>query len=120
MSGGGSDEELDLAWALLSPDRAGVSLEETAPDPPIDQLGALAGFGAIAGGYDVRISVYVFDAWGGGHEHTDALRARAEASGRRVCVAVNGALLLVGTAPLDDDRSGFVLNDVCSAFAGGE
>lgn len=120
MTSAGTQGQLDLAWALLSPSRVGVTLERTAPDPVIEQLGALAGFGAVAGGYDIRISVYLLDAWGRGHDHIEALEARAMASGRQVRAAVNGELLFVGTAPQGDDTARFVLNDLCSAFAGRE
>lgn len=109
-----------MARALLSPDRVGVTLDEVPPDPAIEALGALAGFGVVADGYDVQVSVYVLDAWGRGHDHAETLKARAEANGRQLCAAVNGQLLLVGTGPKDDDRAQFLLNDLCSAFAGWE
>lgn len=120
MSAGGPQAALDLARALLSPDRVGVTFEETPPDPAIEQLGALAGFGAAADDYDIRVSVYVLDGWGRGRDHIEMLTARAEAHGRQASTAVNGQLLFVGTAPRDDEGARFLLNDLCSAFAGRE
>ena len=120
MSTGGAEADLETARALLSPDSTGVDLEEVAPDPPVGEVGALAGFGAVAVGHDVRLAVYVLDTWGRGHEHRAALEARAQRAGRRVCIAVNGVLLFVGTAPMDDGAARFILNDLCSAFAGRE
>jgi hypothetical protein len=115
-----SEADLETARALLSRDRHGVNLEPAAPDPPLELLGALAGFGAVAVGHDVRLSVYVLDTWGRGHDHRKLLETRAKEAGRRVCIAVNGVLLFVGTAASDDGDSRFILNDLCSAFAGRE
>jgi hypothetical protein len=120
MSASGAEAGLSTARALLSPERVGVTLEEVPPDPPLEQLGALAGFGAVAVGHDVRVSVYVLDAWGRGHDHVEALKACAEANGRRVRTAVNGELFFVGTAAEGDEGARFVLNDLSSAFAGWE
>jgi hypothetical protein len=120
MSPSGAEAGLTTARALLSADRVGVTLDPVPPDPSLEQLGALAGFGAVVAGHDVRVNVYVLDAWGRGHDHVEALKARAEANGRRLCAAVNGELLFVGTAAEGDESARFVLNDLCSAFAGWE
>jgi hypothetical protein len=111
---------LDTARALLSPDRVGVTLQEVPPDPPLEELGALSGFGAVTPGHDIRLSVYVLDSWGGGLEYEDALVAAAEAAGRRGMAAVNGELFFIGTAPLEDRRAKHILTSLCSAFAGWE
>jgi hypothetical protein len=112
---------LNTARALLSPDRVGgVTLEERRPDPPLEELGALLGFGAVTPGHDVRVSVYVLDSWGAGLEHEDALVAAAEAVGRHGMAAVNGELFFIGTAPLDDRKAKRILTSLCSAFAGWE
>jgi hypothetical protein len=120
---GGSDTGpaagIELAWKLLSPERTGVVLVETAPDPVPAEIGALAGFGAVAPDHVVQVSAYVFNEWGAGHEQAEALVARAGGGGRRVRTVVNGRLLLLATAGREDP-DGFVLNDVCSAFAGRE
>ncbi len=115
------ESRLKTARALLSGELTGASLEEVAPDPPLEELGAVAGFGAVVVGHDLRLSVYVLDTWGRGHDHTAALRSRAEASRRLAVVAVNGELLFVGTIATDGGpRERFLLNDLCSAFAGRE
>jgi hypothetical protein len=98
-----------------------LSLEEVPADPPLGELNAAAGFGAVVVGHDLRFSVYVLDSWGRGHEHTDALMSRARAHGRVAAVAVNGDLLFVGTVAADGDPAEqLLLNDLCSAFAGRE
>jgi hypothetical protein len=121
VSSTAAGSRLKTARALLSDQLIGVSLVEVAPDPPLEELGALAGFGAIVRAHDLRFSVYLLDAWGRGHDHAAALRSRAQASRRLAAVAVNGDLLFVGTIAADGgsgDR--FLLNDLCSAFAGRE
>ena len=92
---------------------------EAPADPPPGDIGALSGFGAAAPDHDLRLSAYVFDQWGGGHEQSEALVARAGAGGQLARAVVNGRLLLLATAGPADPH-GFVLNDVCSAFAGRE
>jgi hypothetical protein len=111
---------LNTARALLSPDRVGVTLRETPPDPPLEELGALSGFGAVTPRHDVRVSVYVLESWGGGLEYEDALLAAAEAAGRRGMAAVNGELFFIGTAPIEDRKAQRILSSLCSAFAGWE
>ena len=121
MSATDAASRLDTARTLLSHGLAGAHLEPAEPDPAVDEVDALAGFGALVSGRDVRLSVYVLDAWGLGHDREDALRARAEANHRLPAVAVNGYLLFVGTVGADSppgDR--FLLSDLCSAFAGRE
>jgi hypothetical protein len=117
---GDDQRALSTARALLAPDRVGVTLEERPPDPPLHELQARAGFGAVAAGHDVRINVYVLDRWGRGHEHIRPFIEQAEAEGREVCTAVNGVLLFVGTAAGDDFDAEIVLRTLGSAFAGQE
>lgn len=121
VSPSGADRGLRTARALLAPERVGVTLEDAPPDPPLGELGALAGFGAVVAGHDIHLSVYVLDAWGRGHDHAEALEARAGTNGRTALVAVNGQLLLVATAPaVTGAEARFLLNDLVSAFAGRE
>lgn len=121
MSQNDAEARLRTARSLLSPERVGVTLVEVAPDPPLEELGARAGFGAVVADHDVRLSVYVLDAWGRGHDHTEALVARAEADHRHPAMVVNGELLLFGTIPAGGaPGEQFLLNDLCSAFAGRE
>lgn len=116
-----AQSRLATARALLSRELAGVALDEVPADPPLEELAALAGFGAVVVGQDLRVSVYLLDSWGRGHEHAAALRSRAEADHRLARVAVNGDLLFVGTVAADGDSTElFQLNDLCSAFAGRE
>jgi hypothetical protein len=114
------ESKLDFARALLGDALADQSPAEIAPEPSLDHLDALAGFGAAIGD-DLRFSVYVLDAWGRGEEHESALRDSARSSGRTAEVAMNGDLLIVATIPAQpsiDDR--ILLNEVLSAFTGRE
>jgi hypothetical protein len=112
--------DLALAAYRLSEPSSGVVSRPVPPDPPPDEVGALDGFGLRAGDRDIRVSVYLFEHWGGGQEHASALTAVAEASGLRPVVATNGAALLFGVAPEGDVEACLLLNDWCSAFAGHE
>jgi hypothetical protein len=116
-----ASSRLETARALLADQLASIPVQQIAPDPPLDELGALAGFGAMVIDHDLRLSVYVLDAWGRGHDHTTRLRARAEASGRLASVAVNGDLLFFGTIAAERESTDrYLLNDLCGAFAGRE
>lgn len=110
---------LSMVWALLAPERTGVTLEEAPPDPAPEAIGALAGVGAVAPSCGVRLSAYVFDRWGGGQEQVEAIQARTDEQGPITRCALNGPLLLLGTADRGDPAE-WVLNDLCSAFAGWE
>lgn len=117
MSPPDAHARLSTARALLS----GAALQDADPDPPLADLGAIAGFGAVVANSDVRLSVYVLDAWGAGATVADELRSRAQPGRRLTRVAVNGDLLLIATASADGDATErFLLNDLCSAFAGQE
>lgn len=121
MSSTDAESRLRTARALLSGELTGASLEEMAPDPSLEELGAVAGFGAVVVGHDLRLSVYLLDAWGRGHDQVPAVRSRAEANHRVAGVAVNGELLFVGTVSAEGESAErFLLNDLCSAFAGRE
>jgi len=113
--------KLLAARALLTRELKGAAVQDVAPDPPLAALGAVDGFGAVVADSDLRLSVYVFDAWGAGAAHVDGLRTRAESDNRVARVAVNGELLFVGTLSDDGEATeDFLLNDLCSAFAGRE
>jgi len=105
--------------AVLARELDGAALLDVAADPAPAELGAVDGFGAVVPDSDLRLSVYVFDSWGAGNAHTDAMTSRAEADHRLARVAVNGDLLFVGTVSADSAVR-FLLNDLCSAFAGRE
>ena len=116
-----AESRLRTARVQLSKGLRGAALEETAPDPPLEELAGVAAFGAVVTGHDLLLSVYVLDGWGRGRDHAGWLRARATARHRVARVAVNGELLLVATVAADPtpaDR--ILLNDLCAAFAGRE
>ncbi len=121
MSTPDAEARLRTARALLSGALTGAALRDVDPDPPLADLGAEAGFGAVVVDSDLRLSVYVLDAWGAGAAVADGLRSRAESVQRLARVAVNGDLLFVGTVSADGDATErFLLNDLCSAFSGRE
>lgn len=121
MSPEDAESRLTTARALLDGGLGGAALQEVSPDPPLVDLGAEAGFGAVVVGHDLRLSVYLLDSWGRGHDHVEALRSRAEANHRTAGISVNGDLLFVGTVPTDSESGDdFLLMDLCSAFAGRE
>jgi hypothetical protein len=110
---------LRLAWTLLSEDRTRITLREVAPDPSPTDIGARAGFGAVAQGIDLRLNAYVFGEWGEGADHAAQLRQTLGGPDRQVRSAVNGRLLLVASAGPGDQEE-FTIEDVCSAFTGRE
>ncbi len=114
------ESKLRTVRRLLSSVLTGKPSKESVPDPPVAELDALTGFGLLFGD-DLRLSVYLMQAWGQGEEHAASLREHARASGRTAEVVVNGDLLLVATIaaqPHLDDR--ILLNELLSAFAGRE
>jgi hypothetical protein len=111
---------LEAAATVLSAERTAIRVRFCAPQPPSDEISAAGGFGLTTDGHDVRVSVYAFSHWGEGQEHAVDAEAAASATERIAVVAVNGPLLFVGTAPSGDLPALFVLNDLCSAFAGRE
>jgi hypothetical protein len=64
--------------------------------------------------------VYVLDCWGQGHEPVRFLTEQAEAEGREELTAVNGVMLFVGTAAVDEPDAEIVLLTLGSAFGGQE
>ena len=115
----GIARSIELARALLAPDHTGIALREAAPDPAPGDVGARGGFGAVVPDCDVRLSVYAFDEWGGGQKYALAVQSRPDESGRMTRAVMNGSLLLIATGARQDP-SEYVLNDICSAFAGAE
>lgn len=107
---------LDLARTRLSAERTGVELEEAAPVVAPGDLGAIAGFGGMAKDRDLHVSAYVFDAWAGGLDPMEELKAQAAAQGRESLAIVTGSILFFATAgPADLDR--VALFDLSSAFS---
>ena len=101
MSTPDAEARLRTARALLSGALTGAALRDVDPDPPLADLGAEAGFGAVVVDSDLRLSVYVLDAWGAGAAVADGLRSRAESVQRLARVAVNGDLLFESLLALE-------------------
>jgi len=107
---------IDRARTLLSPQNLRLTLNEAPADPDPGDIGAVAGFGAVADDRDVLINAYVFEEWGDGHDHIEALTQRAEAQGRKSLAIVDGQLLIFATAGTAD-RDQFGLFEVSTAFS---
>jgi hypothetical protein len=116
---GGIARSIELAWTLLASDHTGIDLREVAPDPAPGDVGARDGFGAVVPDCDVRLSVYAFDEWGGGQRYALAVQSGPDEPGRITRAVMNGSLLLIATGARQDP-SEYLLNDICSAFAGAE
>lgn len=111
---------LHLAATRLAEGESGIASHPVPADPPPEALGALEGFGLAADGADARVSVYLFDRWGGGQEHAADLVRSAEEAGRYGLVGSNGPALIFGVAPAEDFAATLLLGQWCSAFAGRE
>ncbi len=110
---------LQLARTLLSEVGTRVVLQEVAADPKPTDVGARVGFGAVAQGIDLRLNAYVFGEWGEGADHAAHLMHTLGGPDREVRSVVNGRLLLIASAGPGDQEE-FIIDDVCSAFAGRE
>jgi hypothetical protein len=111
---------LERARAQLAPERTGVAAAPARPDPPCEELGAVAGFGLVTVERGIRVSVYLFEHWGGGQQLVGATKAAAEAVGDEAVIGVSGPLLFLGVHAGGDEDAHYLVNDLCSAFSGHE
>jgi hypothetical protein len=117
-------EELERTRELLNAERTGVGLQEGQPEWSPESLGARAGLGFTASDPDLRVSVFVFDEWGGGGEAGNRLQEElSNDPGVYAAVGTNGRLLFVGHTRVDGPEgtgAKYRLADLLSAFSGRE
>lgn len=112
-------KERERAEALLRASGQMDGAHEVPPEPDAASLGAKGGITYAWDGNSMRASVYAFRSYADARAVEDDVRGRPDGATHAIAT-VNGSLLLLATADIDDQPALAALKEFRSGFAGRE